>query len=225
MTAMIAGHPFMVSQAAAASTFVSAPALSTTRLNFGSQTLGATSGAQTVKLTNTATSALNLSLVAIGGANNTDFAQSNNCGASVAAGASCTIMVSFTPSSAGTRLASLFVTANTGGGPLAIALSGTGLGTGATPAIQAIVDAWNYTRGIAPGLWVTIGGGNFAPFALTANFGETQLLPTALGGVSVTFNGTPAALLYVSPTQINALVPSSVEPGPVANGGGGERRE
>jgi uncharacterized protein (TIGR03437 family) len=215
MTVMIAGHPFTVSQAAAAMNFVSAPTLSTTSLNFGSQTLAVTSGTQTVKLTNTAASALTISLVTIGGTSNADFAQSNNCGTSVAAGASCTIMVSFTPSSVGTRLASLFVTASTGGGPLAIALSGTGLGTGTTPTIQAIVDAWNYTPGIAPGLWVTIGGTNFAPFAVTANFGENQLLPTALGGASVTFNGTPAALLYVNPTQVNALVPSSVQPGPV----------
>jgi uncharacterized protein (TIGR03437 family) len=214
-TVMIAGHPFTVSQAAAATNFVSAPALSPTSLNFGSQTLGATSGSQTVKLTNTATSALNISLVTIGGANNADFAQSNNCGTSVAAGASCTITVTFTALSVGTRLASLFVTANTGGAPVAIALSGTGLGTGATPAIEAVADAWNYTPGIAPGLWVTIAGTNFAPFAVTANFGLNQLLPTTLGGVSVTFNGTPAALLYANPTQVNALVPASVEPGPV----------
>jgi uncharacterized protein (TIGR03437 family) len=214
-TVMIAGHPFMVSQAAAAQAIVSAPALSTTSLNFGSQTLGATSAAQMVRLTNTATSALNISLVTIGGANIVDFAQSNNCGTSVTAGASCTIMVSFTPASVGMRLASLIVAANTGGAPVAVALSGTGLGTGATPAVEAVADAWNYTPGIAPGLWATIAGTNFAPFAVTANFGLSQLLPTTLAGVSVTFNGTPAALLYASPTQVNALVPSSVRPGPV----------
>ena len=37
--------------------------------------------------------------------------------------------------------------------------------------------------------------------------------PTALGGVSVTFNNAPAPILYVSPNQIDALVPASVAPG------------
>jgi uncharacterized protein (TIGR03437 family) len=215
MTVMIAGHPFTVSQAAATTNFVSAPSLSTTSLNFGSQTLGATSGTQTVKLSNTATTMLNISLITIGGTNNVDFAQSNNCGTSVAAATSCTITVFFTPSAVGTRTASLYVSGNTGGGAAVVTLTGVGFGTGATPSVQAVVDAWNYTPVVAPGLWVTIGGTNFAPFAVTANFGENQLLPTALGGASVTFNGTPAALLYVNPTQVNVLVPSSVQPGPV----------
>jgi uncharacterized protein (TIGR03437 family) len=84
------------------------------------------------------------------------------------------------------------------------------------PTIQAIADSWNYTPGVAPGAWVTITG-----TALTSgppqtwNLSGTQQLPTTLGGVSVTFNGALAALYYVSPTQINALVPASVVPGPV----------
>jgi uncharacterized protein (TIGR03437 family) len=82
--------------------------------------------------------------------------------------------------------------------------------------IQAIVDPWNYTSGLAPGEWVTISG---TALALgpprTWNLNGTQTLPTALGEVTVTFNGTPAALLYLSPTQINALVPATVAPGPV----------
>jgi uncharacterized protein (TIGR03437 family) len=86
----------------------------------------------------------------------------------------------------------------------------------ARPVIQAIVDPWNYTSGLAPGEWVTISG---TALALgpprTWNLNGTQTLPTALGEVTVTFNGTPAALLYLSPTQINALVPATVAPGPV----------
>jgi uncharacterized protein (TIGR03437 family) len=36
-----------------------------------------------------------------------------------------------------------------------------------------------------------------------------------LGGNSVTYNGAPAALAYVSAAQINVLVPDSVTPGKV----------
>ena len=84
------------------------------------------------------------------------------------------------------------------------------------PAIQAIVDSWGYTSGIAPGTWVTIGGTNMASGApQTWNLIGGQPLPTTVGGVTVSFNGAPAALYYVSATQINALVPASVAAGPV----------
>ncbi len=96
-----------------------------------------------------------------------------------------------------------------------IDLSGTGVATGPVPAIQAIVDSWGYTAAIAPGLWVTLAGTNLAGPPQTWNLDDVQDLPATLGGTIVTFNGAPAALLYVSPTQINALVPSSVAPGKV----------
>jgi len=81
------------------------------------------------------------------------------------------------------------------------------------PVIQAVTDSWNYAAGVAPGAWVTIVGTALAAGgAQTWNLTGTQL-PTSLSGVTVTFNGTQAALLYVSATQINALVPASVAPG------------
>jgi uncharacterized protein (TIGR03437 family) len=108
----------------------------------------------------------------------------------------------------------------------AAANDGNGLlGTGATtfsvnvtappPAVHAIYDAWNYTSGISPGAWVTISGTSLsAGDPQTWNVTGTQL-PTSLNSVRVTFNGVPAVLAYVSPTQINALVPASVTPGAV----------
>jgi uncharacterized protein (TIGR03437 family) len=84
-----------------------------------------------------------------------------------------------------------------------------------TPAIQAIQDSLNYTSGIAPGAWVAIFGTDFASGPpQTWNVTGSQL-PTTLNGVTVTFNGMDAALLYVSSTQINALVPAGIAPGPV----------
>jgi uncharacterized protein (TIGR03437 family) len=84
----------------------------------------------------------------------------------------------------------------------------------ARPVIQAIVDPWNYGPGLAPGEWVTITGTALAPGqARTWNVNGTQTLPTSLGEVTVSFNGTPAALLYASATQVNALVPATVKPG------------
>jgi uncharacterized protein (TIGR03437 family) len=99
------------------------------------------------------------------------------------------------------------------------------LGTGATsfsvlvsppvPVVQQITDAWNYTSGVAPGAWVTIWGTGLAVGAAQTWNVTGTALPTTLNNVMVSFNQAPAALLYVSSTMINALVPASVQPGPV----------
>jgi hypothetical protein len=82
-----------------------------------------------VTLTNSGTAALSISSIAITGTNASDFAQTNTCPsglATLAAGASCTISVTFTPSAAGGRTAALSVTDNASGSPQSVALSGTG---------------------------------------------------------------------------------------------------
>lgn len=214
-TIEIAGNALTVLQAGVDSTLVSPPAFSAASLRFGSQTLGTASAAQTVTVTNTSQSPLNLALVEIGGRNSADFSQSNTCGIALAAAASCTIEVRFAPARSGPRTASLFVRGNAVGGTFAIDLSGPGVAAGTSPAIQAIADVWNYTSGVAPGTWVSVVGTNLSPFAQIANLGAREQLPTSLGGTTVTFNGILAALAYASPSQINALVPASVTPGPV----------
>lgn len=108
-----------------------APAVTLTpaSLAFGSQAVGKTSGAMTVSLTNSGTAALSIASIAITGANPGDFGQTNACpsgSSTLAAGASCTISVTFTPAVAGSRTASLSVADNAGGSPHSVALSGTG---------------------------------------------------------------------------------------------------
>src|SRR5262245_49059789 len=71
------------------------PVLSSNSLDFGSQKVGTTSTAQTVTLANPGSGTLAIRDITLQGA--IDFTQSNNCGASLAGGASCTITVRFTP--------------------------------------------------------------------------------------------------------------------------------
>jgi uncharacterized protein (TIGR03437 family) len=128
--------------------------------------------------------------------------------------------VSAGPAATGTGVISVVVNANTMGARTAnIEIAGQLImltQAALLPTIQAIVDSWDYTPGIAPGAWVTITGTALTTGApQTWNLNGTQQLPTTLGGVAVTFNGTPAALYYVSPTQINALVPALTPPGAV----------
>lgn len=72
------------------------------------------------------------------------------------------------------------------------------------PVIAKLENAANSSISMAAGSLVSIYGTNFAQSIFSA---RTVPLPVSLGGVSVTFNGTPAPLLYVSPKQINAQVP------------------
>jgi hypothetical protein len=103
----------------------SAPTLSAnpSSLTFSSQALGTTSSAQPVSVTNTGTAAVSVSGVTVSG----DYTQTNNCG-SLAAGASCTVNVSFRPTASGTRAGTLTVTSNAANSPTTVALSGTGAG-------------------------------------------------------------------------------------------------
>jgi hypothetical protein len=109
----------------------SAPAvsLSPTSLNFGSQAVGTTSAAQSVTLTNSGNAALSITSIGITGTNSGDFAQTNNCPispATLAATASCTISVTFTPAATGTQTAAITITDNASGSPQSVSLSGRG---------------------------------------------------------------------------------------------------
>jgi hypothetical protein len=101
--------------------------LSPTSLNFGNQTVGITSQPQVTTLTNTGNINLTISLIQITGTNNGDFAQTNNCGSSVAPNGTCKITVTFTPLGTGERTAAVSIKDNAPGSPQTVPLSGTGV--------------------------------------------------------------------------------------------------
>jgi len=74
-------------------------------------------------------------------------------------------------------------------------------------AAGGVVDAASFRAPVAPGSLVSIFGTNLAPGPVSA---AVIPLPTTLGKVSVSFNGFPAPLLYVSAGQINAQLPWEV---------------
>ncbi len=82
---------------------------------------------KTVTVKNTGKGQLTFSNITITGTDPGDFAQATNtCTGSIAAGKTCTISVTFTPSATGARSASLELTDDAQGSPQAVALSGTG---------------------------------------------------------------------------------------------------
>ncbi len=100
--------------------------LSPASVQFGNRPLSSQSLPSVVTVTNGGTALLHISSIATTGANPADFAQTNNCGSTVAISASCTVGVTFTPSATGTRNATLVITDDAPGAPQTAPLSGSG---------------------------------------------------------------------------------------------------
>lgn len=100
--------------------------LSPASLNFGNQKVGTTSPPQTITVTNTGSTAFNMTGVGITGTDFGDFADTTTCSSSLGQGQSCAITVTFTPQATGKRHASADVGDNGGGSPQRVALLGAG---------------------------------------------------------------------------------------------------
>src|SRR5690349_9651326 len=92
---------------------------------------------------------------------------------------------------------------------IALMLLPAALANAQTPVVEAggVVDAASFTAPVVPGSLVSIFGAHLASAPGAA---QAIPLPVALGGVTVSFNGIAAPLLYVSPLQINAQLPWTV---------------
>ena len=197
-------------------TGVGGPTLNPTSLSFGNQIVGTTSGAKNVQLKNAGSSTLNISGIAVTGANGTDFGQTNNCQNSLAPGAQCNINVTFAPTAFGTRTATLSVSDDALDSPQTASLTGSGTSgptnvtltpnklsfgnepTGSTSAPQTTILK-NTGSSILVISSITIAGPNPGDFAQTNDCGNTVAVgasctfsvtfaPTASGNRSATIN-------------------------------------
>jgi Ca2+-binding RTX toxin-like protein len=118
-------------------------ALTPTALTFSS-TVGVASAIQTATLQNTGNAPLAITGIVAAG---TGFTQTNTCGTSLAAAASCTISVRFTPAAAGASAGTVTISDNAAGAPPVITLSGTGtaVADAVPPTVTARVPAINAT--------------------------------------------------------------------------------
>jgi uncharacterized protein (TIGR03437 family) len=74
----------------------------------------------------------------------------------------------------------------------------------APPDITSVVNAADFTSGIAPGGLISVFGTQLSPI----NLATSEIpLPTALANSCLTVNGAPVPILFVSPNQINAQMP------------------
>ena len=103
---------------------------------------------------------------------------------------------------------------------LALAVLCEGLAWAQAPSYSAasIVNGANFTAGAAaPNSFLSLFGSNLAWDAqpLTTDLITNGCLPISLAGVQVWVGSAYAPLYYVSPTQINLLIPANLKPGPV----------
>lgn len=97
--------------------------LSSDRLEFGEQRVGNTSAARTVTITNSSSSSIGIGAISADG----DFAQTNTCPPDLAAGSSCEIAVTFTPTQTAGRSGTLSISSSAPGSPHTVLLIGTGV--------------------------------------------------------------------------------------------------
>ncbi len=180
-----------------------------TSLTFGNQDVGTTGPPQIVTLSNTGTVPLTISSV---GPPSGDFGDSHNCPispATLAAGSSCTISVTFTPTGTGARNGTLTITDNSNGVPgsqQTVSLTGTGINPGAclSPTLLSFGNQVLNTTSVPRKVTLTscgttnlilfsisVTGANSGDFAQTNNC-PAVMPPNLKCTINVTF--TPSAL-------------------------------
>ena len=148
-------------------------------LPFGNQRQNTTSGVQTLTLSNGGTGTLNLTTVALSGPNASEFTigAGTTCtnGSTVAAGSSCIVNLTFTPTALGAQAATITFTDDANPTTQIVTLTGTGVFPQATPAPSPLAFG-NQTNGTmsAPQTITLTNGGN----------GTLNLATVALGGAN-----------------------------------------
>jgi hypothetical protein len=127
MTGVGAANKTSTSTPETSSSAAAGASLSATRISFGNQPIATASSPAAVTLSNSSEASLKITSLSISGANAANFTETNTCGSSIAAGASCKIAVLFTPSGSGTRNATLTINDNATSGGQSVSLSGTGI--------------------------------------------------------------------------------------------------
>ncbi len=160
----------------------------TTGRAFATTNVGATTAGQLITLTNSGTGALTISSRTLAGTNPGDFVLgATTCGATLAAGASCTTSISFRPTAAGARSATFVVADNATGSPRSVPLTGTGVAVvNAAPTVTAVTPVNNAT-----GQAVTVS-------------------PTATFSEAITGFSTATATIRVGTAAAGTLVPAAV---------------
>lgn len=186
--------------------------VSPTSLTFPSTTEGQSAPTQAITVTNTGSAPLIVSGVSIGGTNPSSFSETNTC-ATVAINGTCTITVTFTPTTFGSRSASVSITDNATGSPQTVSLTGTGTEIGtytlaaSTPAAVAPGSPATSTITATPS-----SGSGYVSTGIVLTCSVSVLTgghdaPTCSGGSAIVVTaGAATSTVTVSTTAAHTLV-------------------
>jgi len=167
----------------------------TASLDFGTIAVGHVSSAETVGLSNTGGTPLQVSAVTVGAADAADFTlTTDTCsGATIASAQSCTVTVTFAPTAAGARTAQLAFADSALGSPQTVTLTGTGTDLGSLSG--TIVNGTSSNRQPVSGAGISI-----CPQAGSNITGSCQSITSTANG-EYEFAGLQAGpwLIQVSP--------------------------
>ena len=184
--------------------------LSGTAFSFGNLQIGTPSAAQTLMLTSNGSQALSVNSISVGGADPSEFTETDTCQVPSVLQPTkfCTISVTFAPTGAGPQSASINITDTAPDSPQAVQYTGTGVappppaplasispnpaafptitqGTSSAPLTISVSNTGNAPLHIAA---VTIGGNNAADFSNPpSNCSGAILAATASCNISVAF--------------------------------------
>jgi hypothetical protein len=179
--------------------------LSTNALTFAQQQLNTTSAAQQVTLTNNGGVALTLITASMTPG---DFALTNSCGNSLAAGSACALSVTFTPTAVGTRSATVTLTDQFRS--QTIALTGTGVappGVSLSPVTLTFPDTGVSLASPAQTITLTNNGG--LPLAISsATLSPNFTIASATCGTSLAVGAACTYTVVFTPTTTGALTGS-----------------
>ena len=209
------------------------PSVST--LTFASSSIGSTSSAQSLDLTNNSSSPVALSTISINGIDGAEFAQTNDCPASLPAEATCTVQVTFAPSATGARIAVLSVANSSSNSPLLISLSGLATASVVVTSPQLVSTSPASVNVGSPDTTVVVAGSGFTSASIVYIYGFAQpttflsaqsisfILPaqylTSSGSVSLIvrnpgYDSNTLALPVINPVPVlTSISPTSVTAG------------
>src|SRR3989442_9958660 len=158
--------------------------------------MGTTSPAQPVELTNRGNGTLNITSVAASG----DFAQTSNCGTSLAVGAGCTIRATFTPTAAGLRTGGVAITSDARGSVPVITLTGIGFAPGISLSSTILIFADQFVGTTSAPQTVALNNGSGTSLAITSIVTSGDFAQTNTCGSSVASGGGCTISVTFKPT-------------------------
>ena len=190
--------------------------------NFGSVAVGSFVQ-QTLTIANDASTTVTISGISLTGANPGDFSENNTCSSPLPTAGTCTVTVTFAPTAAGQRTATLTVTDDAPGSPQTASLTGTGFLVPLANLSPAALAFGNQTIGVTSSPQpVTLSNSGNGPLNIASigvaganarDFGQMNNCPGTLNTgaqciISVTFKpslvGAESASLQFSDNSANS---------------------